>query len=490
MSVAAPNSAAAALRPARARRILPALLAGSVGLIAALVFLPHLRAGFVSDAFGFLGRARGATLGSLAALFIPSATTWYRPVTGLVFWIEYRLFGLDPIGYHAVALACHVASSVLIFRLSRRVARSDLGASLAAGAFLFSVHAHEVVFDIADLHNALSGVALLACVLAYARGARGVSLGLGALTMTIDETGLLALPLVGLWEAAFAVRSAGRRPIIAAAIRLAPFAALTAGYLAFRMLVGGAIAGEGPPCRTVTCLAVAAAEYLNRLFVRPDSLLSGIWTRRFSLAAATLVTVAVALALVRPWTWRTWRPALYGAAWVAGTTLFFILALFPYVTDRFVYVPDMGLALLLAAAAAESRRRWPAASRAARAGAALVGLAVILWIAAGASMLAHRGQLWDRAGARARSIVESTAALVPDPPPNALFVFREVPDSDTPDVPPGNTGPYLFRNGLRAALRIRYGRTDLEVKRGPDGPPGAILLVIDGGRVRRVAPPE
>ena len=42
-----------------------------------------------------------------------------------------------------------------------------------------------------------------------------------------------------------------------------------------------------------------------------------------------------------------------------------------------------------------------------------------------------------------------------------MLVFSDVPDSLLPDIPPGNTGPYLLRNGLTTGLRLRYGRSDV-----------------------------
>jgi hypothetical protein len=481
-----PVSPTSSLRPATRRPARYALAACALGLVAAGVFLPSLNAGFVSDAFYFLEDARRASLRSLMMQFLPSAGTWYRPTTVAVFWLEYRLFGLHPFGYHAVALVCHVASSVLIFFVGRHTTRDARAAAVAAGAFLFTVHAHEVVFDIADLHNALSGVTLLACVLAYLENARAASLLLATLTLTVDETGMLTLPLLALYEAVFRSRVVDRRALAAAVSRLAPFVALSVAYVLFRSLVGGDWKNEAVPCRTVKCLAVAVLEYVNRLVVRPDVFLSAIWVYRPLLAMVSVATIATLLVLLRPWAWRQWRPALFGAGWLAGSTLFFILALYPYVADRFVYVPDMGLALLLGATAAGVLGAWRGASAASLGAMAFAAGVVLIWLAVGAPMLVYRGHLWGLAGARAQEIIERTVSLLPDPPPNATIIFQGVPDSYSPHVPPGNTGPYLFRNGFESALRIRYGRSDIQVRQGASARDQAIVLTIDQGTVSRL----
>ena len=460
------------------------LLACAVGLVAALIFLPHLNAGLVSDTFYHLEAAKHASFSSLLAQYVPGANRWYRPTTYVVYWLEYRLFGLRPLGYHVIAFLCHVISSILIVLLSRRMT-GNLGAGLVAGiAFLFSVHTHEVLFDVADLHHSLGAVALLGCVLAYAAGNRAVSVLLAVGSVTSYEAGILSLPLVGLYELTFRIRMVDRHAIRASAWRLAPFVVLSGAYMAARRLMAGPLKYEVVPCWTVKCLAVAVLEYVNRLFVRPDALRAAMPSHRPALAIASLTAVSVLLVLLGSWRWRRWRAILFGAGWLVGTTLFYILALFPYVSDRFVYLPDTGLALCVGAIAAETWRSWPAARGATRIAMAVAAGALMVWLATGALMLSARGASWDGAGTRDQEIIESLVALIPSPPPSATFVFRAIPDSDSPKIPPGNTGPYLFRNGLGSAVRLRYGRSDLVVKRGEDGGTGTIALTIEGNRVR------
>src|SRR5436309_5108814 len=118
-------------------------------------FVPFVPSGFVSDSFSFLEAAQQATLSSLLAGFVPSSATWYRPMTQLVFWAKYQLFGLDPLGFNLAATACHIVSSVPLYAIGTRLTRHRLCGVLAGSAFLFGIHAHETVWDIADLHNAL-----------------------------------------------------------------------------------------------------------------------------------------------------------------------------------------------------------------------------------------------------------------------------------------------------------------------------------------------
>lgn len=76
---------------------------------------------------------------------------------------------------------------------------------------------------------------------------------------------------------------------------------------------------------------------------------------------------------------------------------------------------------------------------------------------------------------------------MPNPRPGSVFVFLDVPFLTSPDVAPGNDGPYLFNNGLQSAIRLEYGRTDLfvTVVRTDAVPPtkGDFLLDIRGTTV-------
>lgn len=159
--------------------------------------------------------------------------------------------------------------------------------------------------------------------------------------------------------------------------------------------------------------------------------------------------------------------------------------------DRFLYVADMGLALMLGAISAEVLGTWPAAPPAARASIAVAALAIAAWLAVGPVSLAARGRLWVRAGDQARRILDETVRLVPEPPRRAVLVFTGPLESYVERIPPGNTGPYLFRHGLGAAIRMRYGRADLTALRLRAGraiPTGAIILTFEDGQLTRAAP--
>lgn len=462
--------------------------------LAAVVFIPPLRAGFVSDSFALYARALRQTPVDLTALFIPTEGAWYRPLTDTAFWIEVHLFGDGYVGYHVVTLALHVLTSVLLVTVTRRLTNSR-PASLAAGlVFLTSIHAHEPLWDIADLHTAMAAPLLVGAVLWYMLGRRRLAWATSAIALFVDEAGLLTVALVTLYAIVY---ESSRKPerLVSLAWRMLPFLALAAGYVAMRLIPGSVYAEGVQACRSVQCMAVAGMEYFNRLWVRPDALLSDIWGNRGRYIKLGVAGLAISIALLRPWEWRQFKPIVFAMGWVVGASLFFALTLWPYIPDRFLYIPDVGLALLVGAIVASAAELASRRGRVYRGGLAAMSLVVVAWLVVGVPMIIDRGSRWISGGDEATAVLDSTQRALPQPPKNATLVFQQLPDAVYPVIPPGNSGAWVFHNqaSLHEGLQLRYHRGDFIVVQDgavPSSAPGPVLVLrVEGGSVVLIGQP-
>jgi len=138
--------------------------------------------------------------GPLWKIWIGASAFDYWPLTWTSLWVEWRLFGSDPLGYHAVNLALHVVTALVLWRALR--ALRIPGAWLAA--LLFAVHPATVESAawVSERKNVLSAPLYLGAILAFVRydasrrgRALAASLALFALAL-LAKTSVVMLPFV------------------------------------------------------------------------------------------------------------------------------------------------------------------------------------------------------------------------------------------------------------------------------------------------------
>jgi len=131
-----------------------------------LAYWPALHGGLVYDDVLHLTRPELQSFHGLWRIwFDVGATQQYYPLLHSAFWIEYRLWGGDVLGYHLTNVILHAVSACLVVMIVRRL--SLPGAWLAGLIFALHPVCVESVAWISEQKSTLSGVFYLGSALAY-----------------------------------------------------------------------------------------------------------------------------------------------------------------------------------------------------------------------------------------------------------------------------------------------------------------------------------
>jgi len=323
----------------------------------------------------------------------PKATPQYYPLVHTSYWIEYRMWELDPTGYHVTNVLLHALASILLWCLLRKLGIP--GAWLAAALFaIHPVHVESVAW-ITERKNVLSVVFYLGAALAYVkwsnaraggqarRSTYAIALILfvcALLSKTVTSTLPAALLLVAWWkdgaqQGAGDMRAEIRR-FCDHLLPLVPFFVVGLAFSAITVWLEmhhvGAKGEEWDLSFIERCLIAGRVLwfYIGKL-IWPAALIfsyprweidAGVWWQYlFPLAFAALVFLLWGLRK------RLGRGPLVAVLFFAGTLVpalgFFDVypMRYSFVADHFQYHASIGI-LVLAAAAINSGFRFIAAS--------------------------------------------------------------------------------------------------------------------------------
>ena len=293
--------------------------------------------------------------------FQGSHSSFYRPLQFAIYWLIYRLAGADPVPFHLVSLTLYAATGWLVYRLGRKLLRSDTAAMI--GAILWLVHPlHvEAVAWISALPDLGAGFFYLLAFLLFCN-AEPAGLGklklhllaaLAFLPALLFKEMALSFPLMALAYWWFFPDSEEREGWTQRLAHWLLYVGVVFAYLLIRHVVLGRMAATAHLWKITPRVLSAGVALLGqhaKLFFLPihmDVL------RSFDFTSA----------LHSPWGWLT-LAGLIGAAGLRrhdprtgflfiwwGVTLLPVLDIrqlsFPQVADRFSYLPSVGLCLAI-----------------------------------------------------------------------------------------------------------------------------------------------
>lgn len=287
---------------------------------------------------------------------ITSPAGWYevwrplqtRPLTWLTFWLNYQTGGTNPVGYHLVNLALHLAAALLVLATARRLLPDPAG---LIAAILFAVHPFqtEAVAYVFARGTLLCTVLCLAAFWYWLEERPWIAVLVFAAALLAKEE-CAAFPLF-LW---IAVPSSRRRYGQFAAMVALAFAAGLRVIWAAGVIYGSGVGSQAAvsPLGYLSVQGAVIVRYLAMLLVPwgytiDPEITAGIAWRA---GAWVLIGLAVAAAL-------RWRRA--GLWFLAGLVLLApSSSIFPatdLAADRRMYLPMVAFS----AFAAVWMGRWP-----------------------------------------------------------------------------------------------------------------------------------
>ena len=367
-------------RSAKAGRLTPrqALLAAGIVALAGLLYLPTLRYDFVWDDRGLITENRDLLAPAPFGFFGQSFTHWwanqgriphqyYRPLVVSSFWLDRRLSGPRPFGFHLTNVLLNCVVGVLVVLVLAEMLVSFWPALLGGLAFaLHPAHVESVAFvsGRTDLMMAVFFVLAFLALLHFRRRPSGARLGLTvvpfAAALLCKETALL-FPVLALFALLAELRQPGRRGHVL--LLFGTMAAVVVAYVAAR---AGALTGRppawgevGPGLRFMLAVnsfgryaLTSLAPFDRRIFFLDLRALAAFgWPT----AVAAAAFVAAACLAVR---YRS-TPVGIGSLWFALSILP-ACNLFPpgrsFLSQRMLYLPTVGTVLAVAALGASLRR--------------------------------------------------------------------------------------------------------------------------------------
>jgi len=353
----------------------------------------------------------------LSRIWFSSQNEQYYPLTFSTYWLEYQLWGEDPIGYHVVNTILHALNTILVVVLCRQLGLTTWTA--AAVAAFFAVHPMQAmtVAWVAERKTLLACLFILLATLAWLKFLRSKKLAAYALALAfftlalLSKSAILLAPLAWLLIAVTMTDIPIRRNLLAILpmLALAVLSTFVTRHFESEFLDAQALAMIPTTLHRILLAATAFWWYVLAVFI-PFRLspVYPLWNIVPSQFIWWLGLTGLAIAGAATWVWRrrVCGIAGVGLAWfllmllpTLGLLAYGNLAVTP-VSNHYVYIPCIGLFF----AAASWLDRWRARSameaRALTAGWCCIVIASLVAVRSQARVFQNSKTLWTAALAR------------------------------------------------------------------------------------------
>ena len=327
----------------------------------------------------------GLTLKSITWAFTATDTANWHPLTWLSHMMDYQLYGMDSGRHHLTNIFLHVANTLLLFFVLRRISGNLWPSGFVA--VLFAVHPLHVesVAWVAERKDVLSTFFWMLTMWSYVRYVERPGVKRYLLIVFFFILGLMAKPmlvtlpfvflLLDYWPLdrfQFGQSDIGRNSLqrsigLRLALEKIPFFVLAAASSSLTFIVqeiGGAVAplgGFSVNLRIANAL-VSYVSYMGKMIwpqnlavFYPHPVLLPWW----KVAGAGLLLISISLFVIRVWRRRPYL--VVGWLWYLGT-LVPVIGLVQIgrqaMADRYTYIPLIGISIIIAWGVPELLVKW------------------------------------------------------------------------------------------------------------------------------------
>ena len=372
-----------------------------LALLTWIVFGQTLNHGFINyDDPDYVTRnaqvTRGLTADGIVWAFTHVHAANWHPLTWISHMVDCEIYGLNPRGHHLTNIILHGATAIVLFLALRQMTDALWRSGLVAALFAIHPLRVESVAWVAERKDVLSGLFFVLTLFAYIRYVRGKTRGRYLVVLLLAALGLMAKPmlvtlpfvllLLDYWPLRrFTTGSPegnSSRHVWRILVEKLPLVVLSIAS-SLITIVGqrGAMQSVNgiPLTMRIGNALISCTDYLRALLWAPglaahypfsaDRITMG--NAFLSLALLGLISTAVILA-------KKWGYPITGWLWfliMLGPVIGIVQVGIQARADRYTYLPQIGLYILVAWALGAVVARW-------RATRVTVAAIVILWLGA------------------------------------------------------------------------------------------------------------